>query len=511
MRKFLLFCLCSLAVICVQAQSSYPASVMAILSKAGKNKSELEKALQYFYRQGDPLKIKAIEFLIANMDIHYSADYFWADTNGRQVPFNEFDYPSFTESLQAFDQLKSTYPGLHPVASRRRDFDIVKAEFLIDNVNNAFEVRKNPRAQKLSFAQFCEYILPYRASVEPLQNWRTTYRQKYAWLFDSTGSQSITALLQQFAADMHVWFTNTFEINKRREPLPRLGALQLLHRKSGPCEDIAGLVTFALRSQGYMVANDAVTYWATSTGSHFFNSTLNDSLQSIRFDVSSPAVRFTTFAREPAKVIRSTYSKQSGTLATFEAPSNIPDCFLRSSNYIDVTHEYWETRDVHAQLFPLRNQPRVPRVAYIAVFNGFKWRPTWWGKVKDNATVFTNMCKGAVFLPMYCLQGKMVPAGYPVASGYTNTMVLKPDTIDTRPVQINQQEKYLFFRPGKKYRLFYWNNAWKLAGMQTAAEGATSMTFQGVPRNALLLLVPEYSQGKERPFMITDNNERVWW
>jgi hypothetical protein len=32
-----------------------------------------------------------------------------------------------------------------------------------------------------------------------------------------------------------------------------------------------------------------------------------------------------------------------------------------------------------------------------------------------------------------------------------------------------------------------------------------------VPANALLLLIPEYSQRKERPFIMLDNGERVWW
>jgi hypothetical protein len=61
------------------------------------------------------------------------------------------------------------------------------------------------------------------------------------------------------------------------------------------------------------------------------------------------------------------------------------------------------------------------------------------------------------------------------------------------------------------YKLFYWDNKWNLIGVQKAADGTHELQFDKVPRNALLLLVPEYTQRKERPFTITDSGERLWW
>lgn len=80
-----------------------------------------------------------------------------------------------------------------------------------------------------------------------------------------------------------------------------------------------------------------------------------------------------------------------------------------------------------------------------------------------------------------------------------------------RVITINQEDKYLNFRSGKNYRLFYWDNKWTLIGQQRALNNANKMLFMNVPKNALLLLLPEYSEKKERPFIITDNNERVWF
>ncbi|MBO9205402.1 MULTISPECIES: transglutaminase domain-containing protein [Niastella] len=496
------------AAVCQQA-ISYGKEIDKVLVKAGRNRSELEKALYYFNKKQDPLQFKAVCFLIGNMDIHYSSSYYWADSLNNKVAFNELNYSDFATALQDFDRIKKLHRGLHPVSVRYRDIDSIKAVFIIDNVERAFEVWKRPWARTLSFEEFCEYLLPYRASIEPLQDWRKTYQQRFNWVQDSAKGKQVQETLTCLANNIKKWFTNTYEMESRKEPLPRLGPMQLLMRKKGPCEDIADLTVFTLRSQGFPVTNDMVTYWATSSGSHFFNSTLDNEHKQLRFDVSSSSVRFTTFTREPAKVIRVTYAKQRDVVAGFEAVDNIPDGFMRTYNYKDVTPEYWPTIAITCQL-----QQAAPnrKVAFAAVLNALEWRPTWWGKVTGNTVQFSDMCTGAVYLPMYCIQGKNVPCGYPVAVNKSKqSLTLKPDLQRVRDIVIKEQDNYLFYRAGKKYKLFYWDNKWKLAGMQTAQEGTHEMTFTKVPRNALLLLVPEYTQRKERPFTINDAGERAWW
>lgn len=375
-------------------------------------------------------------------------------------------------------------------------------------MERAFEAWKKPPAKKLSFDEFCEYILPYRVSTEPLQNWRRTYEEKFNWIADSVQGKTTEEALNYFAADFKTWFINTWDIEQRKEPLPRLGALQLLTRRKGNCDDIGDLQVFTLRSQGYPASLEHIPYWATTTGRHFFNSTLDEEKKLLPFDISTPKVKINNFSREPSKVVRITYAKQPDVLATKIAETGIPPGFMRMLNYKDVTADYWQTGNVSLKLF---NTKVKPPVAYACVFNGFKWQPTWWGRVQADSVVFNQMCKGAVFLPMYYLNGKLMPAGYPVASGYNHTLVLKPDTINRHTISIKQQDKYLIFRPDKNYKLYYWENNWKLFATQKTTEGSTELVFEGVPQNALMLLIPEYSQGKERPFIITKEGERMWW
>ena len=491
------------------SQNNLPKNVATVLEKAGKNRGELEKVIQrYNQNTADSLKLKATYFLISNMDLHSSVDYYWADGSGKRIPYNEMDYPDFVTAVKVFEEIKPKYENVKPVPFVYKDIDVIKADFLIKNIENAFDVWKQPQSKNISFADFCNYILPYRVGSEPLQDWRAVYREKFGWIKDSLKGQNTEQALNYFAKDMRTWFINTWDQEQRKEPLPHLGPMQLLNRKKGNCDDIGNLMAYILRSQGYCASLESVPYWATSTGTHFFNSTFSSEGKLIPFDVSTSNIKIDNFSREPSKVIRITYAKQPDALANIIDREQIPPGFMRNKNYMDVTANYWQTSSLETPLFTI---PSKPSIAYVCVFNGMKWRPTWWGKINKGKTKFDNLCKGAVFLPVYFIDGKIQSAAYPIASGYQHQLTLKPDLINTRNVTIEEQDEYLKFRLDKKYTLYYWNNNWISVGEKTAVEGSSFLVFENVPKNALLLLIPEYSQGKERPFIITDNQERIWF
>lgn len=486
------------------AQKLYRPDVETVLKKAGKNRTELEKAIQYFQKIKDPLKLKAVEFLVANMDIHLSADYYWLDTAGKRVPFNELDYPDYDSSRRALDSIKNQYK-IKATAYLYNDIDTITSDYLIDNVEHAFQVWKSPYAKHLSFEDFCEYILPYRVSVEPLANWRGSYREKFKELVENDSLENTEEIISIAFRN----FRENFNVNlvARDEPLPRLSALQLLHRREGACEDIADLEVLRLRSLGIPTALNVVPYWATSSGRHFLNTVFDQENKPIIYDVGRPKPINATLVREPSKVLRMTYARQPGTLASFKDSKEIPPGFMRDENYLDVTQDFWETSDVSCELFEKASSD----IVYACVFNYLGWRPTWWAKVEGQTAKFGNMSKGVVYLPAYYIRGTLKPAGYPVASGYFNTAILKPNLEQRRSITIEQLTGYLIFRPYKSYKLYYWDNAWKLIAEKRTNESTTMLSFENVPRNALLLLKPEYSVRKERPFIITDDNNRVWF
>lgn len=487
-------------------QNKYPPDVEAALTQTKTNRPELEKAILNFTKVTDSLKLKAVYFLIANMDIQHAESYNWVDSAGKRVEFNELDYPDFKTSVEAFDNLKKNYSKLRAKPVYIRDIDTVKAPFLIETVNKAFDVWKQPWAKHISFDDFCEYLLPYRVSIEPIQNWFSPYRNKFGFIKEKAKG-NLDSALQYLKTDINEWFTCTYNLEQRTEPLPRLGALQLLSRKKGSCEDVGDMTTFALRSLGIPATVDVVPFWATSTGGHSLNAVFNSNGAALPYDILLLYDSLKNFIREPAKVLRTTYSNQKNTLANVKDKNSIPYGFMRLKNYKDVTGEYWQVQDVDCPLF---SDTIIDEIAFACVLNGGTWQPAWWGKISNNSVRFTNMCKGAVFLPMYYKKGRMIPAGYPVASGYNHTIILKPD-VNTHTVSLKEQENYLLFRTGKKYKLYYWNNAWILLDEKVAPEKITEMVFENVPKNALLLLVPEYSKHKERPFIVTDDGQRFWW
>lgn len=66
------------------------------------------------------------------------------------------------------------------------DAEVITADYLIDNIDHAFEVwGKRPWAKYYSFDDFCEYVLPYRIANEPLEAWRRVYYDRYAATVDS--------------------------------------------------------------------------------------------------------------------------------------------------------------------------------------------------------------------------------------------------------------------------------------------------------------------------------------
>lgn len=487
------------------AQAQYPASVEAVLKKAGKNRIELEKAIQHCNKSGDSLKLKAIYFLIANMDIHSSSDYYWEDVAGKKIAYNELDYPDFEQAKTAFDTIKEKNPGLKPKPIIYKDIETITGNYLIENLERAFAAWRNSAIKTTSFDDFCEYILPYRVSVEPLQDWRTAYTEKFKWINEQIPSKGFKSVLYYVKDDYDSWFTNNWK-EKRNEPLPRLGSLHLLFRKQGACSDMASLSVFVMRSQGIAAAVNIIPFWATATEGHYTNTFFNENRQALNCDYGTKDFR-KNLVREPAKVIRLTYSKNPQTLVSFEDLKNIPRGFLQQQNYIDVTSEFWNTTDVKCALYPAKTQPKI---VYATTFNGLSWRPFWWGKVVKNETVFTSLCKGTVIIPQYYSNGKLIPAGAPVVIGNTTTKTFLADLTQTSQVIIAEKEKYLKFKLGISYQLFYWDNGWKTLGKQTVNEPITEMKFEKVPKNALLLFLASDSRGLERPF-IMENGERIWF
>ena len=484
--------------------SHYPKIITQALNRAGSNRQSLEKSILHFQSSGEPKKLSALYFLISNMDAHQSVAIVFSDSSGKVVPYNQLDYQNVDSSLVALKALKKKHRRLAAGLSYHNDLETISGDFLIEHINASFKAWENGVAKNVRFRDFCEYILPYRVSNESVQNWSSAYGKRFSWVNDSLKTIGVIKTLAYVTADNQNWFKNpngTFA-----EIYRRLGAQELLFRSMGACEDRADAAVFTLRSQGIPASVNAIPFWGTSSGLHYCVSVFDPSMKLIRYDPTREIVD-AELLREPSKVIRETFSKQSDALAKNLHPDSIPSGFLQSLNYKDITEKYWKTSSIK---IPVEKEG-VTGTLFACVYNDASWRPTWWGKVKNRKVRFDKMPKGAVYLPMYYYEGDLIPAGYPIANGFDRQILLRPDSTKLRSVTLNEQEKYLIYRPGSKYKLFYWDRKWNLCGELPAEADTHSLTFEKVPDNALLVLVPSYTSGKDRPFIINANGERAWW
>jgi len=149
------------------------------LELAGKNRSELEKVLKHY--EDEPLKLKAAKFLIENMDTYSFNTSPELETYYKTMDsifsLNKRADEITKEQDSLLIRLKKPNPFYFESIP---DLQYVSADFLIDNIDRAFETWKSPFAKDMDFDDFCEYLLPYKAnSTDHPDFWRSTYKNTF--------------------------------------------------------------------------------------------------------------------------------------------------------------------------------------------------------------------------------------------------------------------------------------------------------------------------------------------
>ncbi len=233
------------------------------LECAATNKGELEKVLEHY--KDEPEKYKAACFLIENMPYHYALEGEELDSL-KTVLASADAYGVMLKDTAVPDWDYYTPSGLQ----RKPDVLNIRAEFLINNIDLAFDGwKKRPWNASLSFADFCEWLLPYRIGNETPDNWRQIYHDRYSFLLDEvyTGSDVVEAVsvvweyLQKEDPYRFTWVFN----------YPHLGGEYLLHNRIGKCQDACDFMIYVMRAIGVPVAYDFYTFNAETRKGHVWN------------------------------------------------------------------------------------------------------------------------------------------------------------------------------------------------------------------------------------------------
>lgn len=296
-------------------------------SDSSRCEKKFESVLLHYQGPADSLKRKAALFLIDNVPDKFSY---------RGVQYDLFVHfiDSLSKSKITTDEYKQVildyYNRYGYMAGNRtqvKDLDSLTPELLISNIDQAFNAWQNaPWRKQVSFADFCEFILPYRVGDEPLEDFRKTFYDQFRYLYNDTG------LDLEAAADsvLKVTSKKKFGIITYPEQVPDFPASRLVTMRAGSCRDVSCLSAYIMRSIGIPVANDFTPQWPHRGLGHDWSALiLPDSC--IDFEgAKSPKLgghlRLSTSHRM-AKAFRHTFGKQSGSLAMIHGAEPVPISF----------------------------------------------------------------------------------------------------------------------------------------------------------------------------------------
>ena len=498
---------------------SYSPDVAAALDSAGSNRVELEKVLSHYSSAKDSLKLQASFFLIGNMEGHSYVTYALQDTIGKEVSFNVLDYQDYNTLRAEWDTLEQLHGSLDFEKKEiAYDLNTVTADFLIKQIDYSFKAwREKPWASKLSFEQFCEYVLPYRGSNEPLENWREFFWEKYKdiekKMTDPSDAIQATKLIND---DVKSWFA--FDPRYYYHPTDQ-GLSEMLKNHLGRCEDMTNVTIYAMRANGLAVTSDYTPFWANAGNNHAWNAIVTPDGKVIPFMGAEANPGEYHLWNKLAKVYRKTFDKQKENLAFQEKKQKEVPGWLAGKSYKDVTKDYEEVCDVTVSF--KKEIPDSVDIAYLCVFNDGEWQPIHWGRIENKISVFTDMGKEIAYLPALYLNSKVVPYSEPFilrsdcsireiqGDGKTTTSLSLTSTTARKQEASTDGIAKTFLTPGKEYELFYWKDGWQKSGSLIATD--RPLIFENVPAGCLYWLVPKDSNKEEERIFTVEDGKQIWW
>ncbi|MEN7549826.1 transglutaminase-like domain-containing protein [Rapidithrix thailandica] len=475
-----------------------PEKVRTMLAATEAHRDELQKVIEHYQNPEDSLKLKAAYFLLENMAYHGTVEVIW---NNTRANFDMLAYEDRKGMRQARDSLESLYGSVQPVTHFSNDLTSLSSEFLIRNIDGAFQAWQQPWAAHVTFEQFCEFILPYRCKTEPpTLHWRQKMFEQYRWLGDSLKvPEDPVEACTQINEKLKSWFS----FNSLFYEYPaRLSLEKLLEQQRGNCEDMSTMAMYAMRAMGIPIGSDFVPYWGRWNSGHNWNVVLAKDNTFLPFMGTEASPEYSQ-ADEPkhsymgykglAKVYRSTFQFNANSLAHIKTAEETIPPFLNSGTFTDVTAEYTQTYDLTLRLE--ENPTPESRFVYLCVFNSGTWKAVHWSPIEqDGRTRFSEMGANIIYRPMF-YNGTYSPAGPPFHLLPDGRMTsLEPSSDSTVSLRADRWGPWLSgaddsnaVHPGKDYELFYWkNNQWESLGRQKAT--SSEIAFANAPRNGYFRL-----------------------
>lgn len=466
----LLFCFCS----CVTNNRLEYALIQAY-----ENRSELEKVLIYY--QNDTLKLAAAQFLIENMVYHFGSNESIVSSEGETYPLNMTLFSDYKTYQEHCESLINT--GYHLHRWKRKDIETVTSQYLIENIELAFKVWKKPWNSDISFADFCRYILPYRAKDEPLPTLRKELMQQYLPILEA---HNVTTPLEACTIINKL-------LNKRLEYVNLIPMLYPTVEETyffgkGQCNGLCNLCVSIMRSIGIPVVVD-YTIWSKKDWGHNWCSVLSDGsfycFGPGEFDPVKNKLRSEKHEKDniPAKVYRLSFEKE-------KISDDMYQSFMESRFHTDVTHEY-HFQTVTIKMNTDQKVDNYISQIYLCAFNNNSWKIIAEGKRTGNECCIENIAGDNVFIIADSPNGNYLR--YLTCPFYTDTTghihEFKPDL----GIQKTFTLKKIKEKTKQPHTLSYWdNNVQYFVPLNYSESGDSTQLYTNIPDNSLLkFTIPE--------------------
>lgn len=385
-----------------------------------KELSENDKVLQYYTsKDADSLKYKAAKFLLANIPYHFSLNNIAEESNEWELWRLETDsilkgllrdYPYDgipRDTINAIQALRDTLltaknlPEITTVGTFMWDSTFLTAEFLIQHIDNAFEVWQTSKyAKELAFDEFKEYILPYTS----LRSYGFLTHGKrlntlFAPLVGLDSAATITECIRRY--NHNVGTLRGINGQNRRKGYG--GLYDMYVHGAHECTDIAVWGCNILRACGIPVVVENVIGYRDFTGKHF-HCCMYDSDSNNWYPFNAESSLPGNFSFESPvclNVYRHLFAAQKNTPYFLRRKGEPVPTELSDPCIQDVTSQYM---DVYSVTLPA-DTTQGNRLAYLAVFNAHSGvKATTWGAIDilTNSVTFENALTGILYLPVYC-------------------------------------------------------------------------------------------------------------
>lgn len=227
--------------------------------------SPFDEAEKHYAQSGDDLlKIQAVQYLKEYAKYHAGVDRYLVNSSGERV--DTVDYSRFENGPEFKTYLEEN--GYRFVADKPiPDTDTLTAQYIIDNVDLAFKVWQSPWASKLSFDEFCKYILPYRNIDEKLNDWRGRFYNKYySMILDSVSQPDSVLMVADFLMKQLRRELGYSQV-MRQFYIDYMAPEQTEQMHFLECKALAHYGTLVLRACG-VASSTILTHWRFSDVSH---------------------------------------------------------------------------------------------------------------------------------------------------------------------------------------------------------------------------------------------------